>query len=222
MAAADGSSPQRKRVLRSSDEVRKLLLAAAQDLFLSKGFAAATTRDIATKAGVAEGLLFRHFGTKAKLFEAAVFLPFQEAIESLISQWEQIRATPHPENFLARTFTESVFDLLADRSGQLMFMMMTIEQYNANGDGALANPLLALLDALEQAAAYENGRRGWYETDVRVATRAIFGMVAFNAAFESSLYSSDSRRPSRERILDELTKFAVAGSARPASPTATS
>ena len=46
------------------------ILHAARDLFAEKGFSNITTRQIARRAGVNEVTLFRHFGTKAALYEA--------------------------------------------------------------------------------------------------------------------------------------------------------
>jgi len=48
----------------------KILLAAI-DLMAEKGYKGATTREIAALAGVNEVTLFRHFGSKQKLLEAA-------------------------------------------------------------------------------------------------------------------------------------------------------
>lgn len=48
----------------------KLLLAAI-DLMAEKGYHATTTKEIAAKAGVNEVTLFRHFGSKQNLLEAA-------------------------------------------------------------------------------------------------------------------------------------------------------
>ncbi len=46
------------------------ILHAARELFAEKGFSNITTRQIARKAGVNEVTLFRHFGSKAALYEA--------------------------------------------------------------------------------------------------------------------------------------------------------
>jgi len=48
------------------------LLDAALSLFSEKGFDATTTRAIAEKAGVNEVTLFRHYGSKEKLFFAVI------------------------------------------------------------------------------------------------------------------------------------------------------
>src|SRR5215469_7813336 len=52
-----------------SDERRKAIVAAAVPLFARRGFAGTTTKEIAEAAGVSEALLFRHFPTKAALYE---------------------------------------------------------------------------------------------------------------------------------------------------------
>lgn len=58
---------------------KQRLLDATLKLISEKGYLGATTREIAQEAGVTELTLFRHFGTKEKLFEALLrnhtFLP---------------------------------------------------------------------------------------------------------------------------------------------------
>jgi len=52
----------------------ELILTAARDLFLQHGFAAPTPK-IARRAGISEALLFKRFGTKDRLFGAALGYP---------------------------------------------------------------------------------------------------------------------------------------------------
>jgi AcrR family transcriptional regulator len=51
-----------------SDERRKAIVMAAVPLFARKGFAGATTRELAEAANISEGLLFRHFPSKKHLY----------------------------------------------------------------------------------------------------------------------------------------------------------
>ena len=69
-----------ERLRRSRDEVQALIVAAARALFAERGYAGATTREIAERAGTSEVLIFRYFGNKAGLFEEAVFAPFDRLI----------------------------------------------------------------------------------------------------------------------------------------------
>ena len=67
-----------KATRRPRGEPRRLLLDAARDLFARQDYRATTTREIAQAAGVAEHLLFRHFGSKAALFREALVVPFSD------------------------------------------------------------------------------------------------------------------------------------------------
>jgi AcrR family transcriptional regulator len=51
---------------------RRAILDAARTCFGERGFARATVRDIAARAGVTHGLVLRQFGSKEQLFLAAV------------------------------------------------------------------------------------------------------------------------------------------------------
>lgn len=57
---------------RAPAQKRELLLQAARQLFVQRGFEATSTQMIAKVAGVSEGILFHHFGSKRGLFEALV------------------------------------------------------------------------------------------------------------------------------------------------------
>lgn len=51
----------------SGDSRRRQILDAAKQCFAQHGFAGTTTKKVATAASISEGLLFRHFPTKAAL-----------------------------------------------------------------------------------------------------------------------------------------------------------
>ena len=55
--------------MKKSDTTNGRLLKATLKLISEKGYLGATTREIAQEAGVTELTLFRHFGSKEKLFE---------------------------------------------------------------------------------------------------------------------------------------------------------
>ena len=63
MPTTPHNSPTKKKA-------RQRILEAAAESFQTLGYARTTTQAIASKAGVAEVTLFRHFGDKQKLFQA--------------------------------------------------------------------------------------------------------------------------------------------------------
>jgi AcrR family transcriptional regulator len=62
------ASPRR----RDAAATREALLAAARELFATRGFDRTTVRDIAAAAGVNQALLFRYFGSKEELLGSAL------------------------------------------------------------------------------------------------------------------------------------------------------
>jgi len=90
------------------------LLSAAGELFAEKGFAATSTKEIAERASVTEPMLFRHFGSKAGLFEEAVLAPFNDFISRFTDDWAN-----RPHGVLgpvqeARDFYRGLYRVLAE------------------------------------------------------------------------------------------------------------
>src|SRR5271167_2652132 len=52
----------------TSDLRRQLIMAAAKRCFARNGFAGTTTKSVAAAASISEGLLFKHFPSKAALY----------------------------------------------------------------------------------------------------------------------------------------------------------
>jgi len=56
----------------ATEDVRGNILDAAREQFLSMGFDRSSLRDIASEAGVSKGMIAYYFGTKERLYEAAL------------------------------------------------------------------------------------------------------------------------------------------------------
>lgn len=53
----------------SAQQTRKVILCAAAELFVDKGFDRVSVRELADKAGVSHGLIRHHFGSKQQIWE---------------------------------------------------------------------------------------------------------------------------------------------------------
>lgn len=58
--------------VQAADERRERILRAAQELFAERGYNGTSAEAVAERAGVAKGLIFHHFGSKAELYLASV------------------------------------------------------------------------------------------------------------------------------------------------------
>lgn len=80
-------------------ERREQLLSVASTLFAERGFAGATTAELARRAGVTEPIIYRHFPSKRDLFVALIDQTGAETIET----WrQQLADAPDPAERLRR------------------------------------------------------------------------------------------------------------------------
>jgi AcrR family transcriptional regulator len=96
----------------SGADTRALILQAALEAFTEKGFDGASTREIASRVGVNHGLIPYYFGSKEKLWKAAVDLAFadmQAGIDASLAEpaisdaRERVRRMVHAHvHFVAR------------------------------------------------------------------------------------------------------------------------
>jgi AcrR family transcriptional regulator len=112
-----------------SEEIRSRILAAAARVYAQYGFRGATTRLIATEAGVNEVTLFRTFGSKAQLLQAMLHTQVESSAVPLLSH---AAADPHVE--LTRWCT-SVLEYLR---GHSHLVRKTIAEADERPDAACA------------------------------------------------------------------------------------
>lgn len=195
---------------RTPQEVRELLLGAARSTFAARGYARSSTREIADAAGVSEALLFRHFGSKANLFELAVLGPFHGFMEAYVDSRPDNNDGPPPPEVPSRDYIESLYDILT-ANRELVMALLAARAYEVD---LTATPELSdALDRLEGMVETELAQRGMTDVDVPVTIRVTFAMVVALAVFQDWLFPPE-RRPTRPQIIDEMVQFMVHGLAR--------
>src|SRR5882672_2099228 len=91
------SPPQPKR--RDADPTRQRLLRAALEMYGSDGFLATTTPELARRAGIAEGTIYRHFPSKEALLNA-VYQGVQGWVLKLVRDLESDRGLTPRERLM--------------------------------------------------------------------------------------------------------------------------
>jgi TetR/AcrR family transcriptional regulator len=86
------TAQQRARAPESGEEVRVRILDAATNVFAERGYAAATTREIAARAGIGKRMLFYYFASKESVYRAVL----ERMVMSMVAIHEQFRAEPGP------------------------------------------------------------------------------------------------------------------------------
>lgn len=78
---------------RDPEATRAAILDAAEDAFLAKGFAEASTAAIARRAGVTKSLIHHHFGSKQQLWTEVKVRRFSQYAEGQMAMLEQSAPT---------------------------------------------------------------------------------------------------------------------------------
>lgn len=187
-ATANGTSRARRL---SADERRRSILKAARKAFSDTGDMNGTTmRTIADRAGISEGVIYRHFESKDQLFYEAVVEPLRDAVDSLVAATEVVdRDGPLTRekqlegmSGLYRQLTSTLEEVLP-LMGLVLF-----------GDPKVARRfyrehLAAAMDRLAEAWAAVERRYGLDPTSSAVAARAVMGTALFMAL--ESRYAKD-------------------------------
>jgi AcrR family transcriptional regulator len=106
------------------------LIEAARDVFVERGYHGASLRQIAIRANATQADLYRHFPSKAKLFEESVFRPFAEFLDQLISGWRAGSLDEISNEELIGGFTQDMYEFTRTHRG----LMMALIAADAHGD----------------------------------------------------------------------------------------
>jgi AcrR family transcriptional regulator len=194
-----------------------LILTAAQELFAANGFRGSSTREIADRAGVAEVLLFRNFGTKSELYSAAVVAPLTQFFDSWLamdwSQWDRKDTEQRQREFIAQ-----LYGIVAENRGLIMsYLAMTVFEPELVTGLEHTPALLDALDRTADATGEHLGRLGKAAgSNTRIGTRAVVGMILAMALFHD--FGSAATRPGRDEVIDEMTQIVLHGGLHRSQP----
>jgi AcrR family transcriptional regulator len=197
-----------------------LLLESARALFAERGYAGTSTREIARAASVTEPMIFRHFGSKAKLFEEAVLAPFNTFVSEYIADWSA-RPRGAKDVYVATSeFYRGVYEVLAANR------RLIHEMIGARAVGGPLTPdigstpqLGALLERLEKIIERERDDGGFRPFDATVMTRLMFGLVFSIAIHGDWMFEGATRpQPSVEAFIDEMARLTIYGAGPAAAP----
>lgn len=190
---------------------RQLLLDAARQAFAEQGFKGTSTRNIADRAGVTEVMIFRHFGSKANLFQEAVVDPFTTFMDAYIADY---RSREHgiltAEQEGLRLYA-ALFEVLSSER-EVLLALMSARQYDDLPDAASTQVNSAfdqVFALLEEVVATEARERQFSGFDLPATVRVMFSMV-LSAALHGEWIGLD-RGIDPEQLLAAMTTLTVRG-----------
>jgi AcrR family transcriptional regulator len=192
------------------DITKKQLLDATLKLISEKGYQGATTREIAQEAGVTELTLFRHFGTKERLFEALLrshtFLPkLKELLPELdgLSYRDSLR-------LIATRFLLS----LKDRKSMVMIMYSEVTTYPEK----MKNLYNKFIEDLRQTlASYFKGlqKKGIFRNvSPEMAAQLFLGMLFSYFRTEEIMREGGMKKQSMDKSIAEFVDIFMFGTVK--------
>jgi AcrR family transcriptional regulator len=199
--------PRARATRRSSAEIRRLLLDAARELFERQGYQATTTQQIVDTARVDAPTLYRHFSSKADLFEATTLGELQDFLARFFADWRAAPPGPADPDQLIGRFVAEFAEVIAAHRESIRLLLTASEDTGELGvlarkvAGQLSEGLVLIREILVDEARAQ-GYQGINEPDVTIA--AATGMVLSMVLFEDWVFPAGPR-PSAARRVEELT-----------------
>jgi AcrR family transcriptional regulator len=203
-----------------SRRTRDRILATAREAFALNGFDRTSTKAIAQVAGVNSALIFRYFGTKSGLYEAAVMQPLEAVINDFVERWRHYGKHPHPATLAASDFVGGFYDLFHQHRGLVQAMVRSGDGTGSTHPRAfeLSTTLNGLLHEVDNVVEVEANKRGWAGFDTTMTTRITLGVAFSVAVLEDWLFPADPDRPSRDELVAGMTSYVLRSISNPNGP----
>ena len=205
--------PRVKPKRRKSSDLRRDILIAAQRVFTERGYAAASTREIAERASAAEHLIFRHFGKKAKLFAAAVFDPIERTLDEHLTELRKLYNTPRSPVEGIRSYVEVILGTIRHNKRLFIAYLNAITFHAedfAQSEGSHAPPSFqARLVHLERTSSETRGNSQLIILDHHFEIRLILLFLCSVGLFDDLFF--DALEQDDERVVRSLVKLLTMG-----------
>jgi AcrR family transcriptional regulator len=195
------------------DGARGRTLTVAHRLFAENGYRATTTKEICLSAGIAEPTLFRHFGSKARLFEMTVLEPFTEFIDGWITSWREFSAESSVQD-LAEGLVSGLFALV--RQDRKLFQELMDARADPKSDlhesaVAISARIREGIRAVQDVGLEVADERHLRHLDPPATITAVAAMVIGSVLLEDWIVPAGVRRPSQARMVQEITLMVTHG-----------
>jgi AcrR family transcriptional regulator len=165
---------------RKKEETRRNILIAARALFLQKGYAGATTSEIAALAGIAEGTIFNYFSSKAEILvslfyqaflrDAYIFGAFDGYSDNLVN--EVVRFLDYylsPAKEMQKSLLREVFSISFQYTSESRYIFQQMEEL----DRTIGRELKSYLSMLQKERVLSD------QIDIDDFLVAFYGIVMY-------------------------------------------
>lgn len=206
MNVADGTIRPR------GEDTRSAIVEAAGVMFERHGYAHCSTRQLAEASGVAEALLYRHFGSKAGLFDLSVRRQFELAVDDFADRWRHTAET-EPGDKRVRGFTISLCEFVHDKRKAILALttFVAFEPETEALHESVRRSMGVLLELINEVVLSDTDGRRRPGLDAELSAPGVLATVLGAFVLDASLYVDRSHAPSAASITEEVVAMVLHG-----------
>ncbi len=155
---------------------RASIIRAAASIFGEKGFSGTKTREIASRAGVSEALIFKHFPSKEDLY--AAILAEQSPVPGLVERIQTL-AEQRNDVEMFTAIAETIVGGAPDQNLMRLILFSALENHELS-DMFFQNHIRHFYDALASYIEQRIADGAFQPVEPLVAARAFMGMLIYH------------------------------------------
>ena len=179
--------------LNSKSQITK----AALDLFIRKGIKASTTKEIARKAGIAEGTIYRHFKSKNDI-ASELFLSYMTVFKARLSEAEEKFNEPRES---IKEMIDAFFHFARNEPKAYNYIMAGHYSELPKMSSDFLKPKDVFVNAIKKGIA----KGDFAKMDENLAAALVIGMITRSILFFNNGFIAKDH----ESMVSEVTKAAL-------------
>ncbi len=183
---------------------REEILQVAAALFASRGFEAASIREIGDAAGILSGSLYHHFKSKDEMLHDLL----RRFVDKLVPLYESVLAESEDVTETMANLITAGLKVSLENSSELTVIMHERKFLNRNPEFSYVNEVMLEVERIWYGVLQEGVRSGAFskDLDMNLVLRMIMDLISSTVTW----YSPRSRY-SQEQIVDNQIKLLFSG-----------
>ncbi|MGQ4649586.1 TetR family transcriptional regulator [Lyngbya aestuarii] len=190
----------------SETETKRRILKAAQGLFARRGYDGTTTRDLASKAGVAEGTLFRHFENKKAILIEVATQGWVEILTDLLTELSEMGSYKAVAQVMQRRLMR-----MRENSDMMRVCFMEVQFHPDLRERIQSEVIMKMTDVAE--AFFETAmERGIYRRmNPKIVAKVFLGMFAVAGFSDKTIMEPDSSPQAMQEMAEGIADIFLQG-----------
>ncbi|NEQ73345.1 MAG: TetR/AcrR family transcriptional regulator [Okeania sp. SIO2C9] len=190
----------------SEIQTRTKILQAAQKLFAKSGYDGTTIRDLAKKAGVSEGTLFRHFSNKKAILIELATEGWVEILTDLLTELSEMSSYKAVAQVMRRRM------LNISRNADMMKVCFLEAQFHPELRDKIQSEVIEKMTDVAEAFFATAMERGVYrQMNPKLVARVFLGMFAIAGFSQKTLLEPDASPQAMQEMAEGLADIFLNG-----------